>query len=168
MDPHPRWTVAERKVLRTIIWQVTQDNQKMDWRTIEELYKREVQKLGYPDRSMDGLKGQWSRMNEAMQQVYLPQVNHDTFVALQPGPYTFATDSYQTSLFPNMPMAQATTPNLGAAIQSPYLNFHSDMAYPTETDPSAYLPVQIVSTGPPPHMAPMLKIVCSKKQRNAG
>jgi len=115
-------------------FQVTRDNQKMDWRAIEELYKREVQKLEYPDRSMDGLKGQWSRLNEAMQQMYLPQVNHDTFIPSHPDPHTFTTDSDQTSLFPNISMAQATTPDLGAALQSPNSNLHQDMAFPAEKD----------------------------------
>jgi hypothetical protein len=53
-------------------------------------------------------------------------------------------------------MAQATTPDLGAAIQSPYFNFHQDMAFPAGTDPGAFLPVQTVSTGPSSHMAQML------------
>ena len=128
---------------------------------IEELYKREVQRKGYPDRSMDGLKGQWSRMNDAMQQIYPPKLNHDTFVASHSGPYTLATDSYQTSLFPNISMAQATMPYLGAAIQSPH--FHQDMAFDAGTDPSAYLPVHTVSKGPAPHTAQMLNIVCSNK-----
>ncbi len=167
MDPHPRWTIAERKILRTIILQVTQKNQKMDWRMIEKLYKREVQKQGYPDRSMDGLKGQWSRMNEAMQQMYLPQVNHDTFVTSHPGPYTFVADSYPTSL-PNISMAQATTPNLGVAIQSPHFNFHQDMAFDAGTDPGAYLPVQTVSTGLPPQMIYMLNIVATNRSFQHG
>jgi hypothetical protein len=53
-------------------------------------------------------------------------------------------------------MAQATTPDLGAAIQLSYFNFHQDMTFLARTDPGAFLPVQTISTGSSLHMTQML------------
>ncbi len=62
---------------------------------------------------MDGLKCQQSRLCSKRTCHKSPRYS----IPSHPDPYTFTTDSDQTSLFPNMPMAQATTPDLGAALQ---------------------------------------------------
>jgi len=91
-----------------------------------------------------------------MQQIYLLQVSHDTFVVSHSDLYTIAADFYQISLFPNISIAQATTPDLDAAIQSPYFNFYQDIAFPAKTDSGAYLSVQTISTGLSSHMTQIL------------
>ena len=102
-----------------------------------------------------------------MLQLYLPQVNHDTFVISHPGLYTFVADSYPISL-PNISMAQATTPNLGVAIQSPHFNFHQDITFDARTDSGAYLSVQTVSTGLSPQIIYMLNIVATNRSFQHG
>jgi len=161
MNPHPRWTFAERTVLKNVILQVTYNGRRMNWSTIEKLYREKVQKMGHPDRSVDGLKNQWIRMNKAN----LPQFNYDTPVASHSGWYPFAADTYQTTFFPDLPMAQATAPHPGAAILSPYFNFHQDTFLSAATDPDACLPIQTVSSSTPPIVDPML-ILCAARDRS--
>jgi len=81
-----------------------------------------------------------------MQQIYLLQVSYNTFVVSHLDLYIIVVNFYQILFFSNISIAQATTLDLNATIQSLYFNFYQDITFLTRTNSNTYLFVQTIST----------------------